>query len=70
MPISEEEVAEIRKALFVGNGRPSIMARMEALEHDIRENRAALQKIDSAMRWVVRLLIGTLASHIVQSVMR
>lgn len=54
---NDEKVKQIFKDMYFGNGKPGLTTRMETMER-------TTAKIADSLKWIVRLLVGTLLSVI------
>lgn len=51
----ERTILRIEQDMYYGNGKPGMTTRMESME-------TCVGRIDSSLRWIVRLLVGSFVS--------
>ncbi len=56
----KEEIKQLSKAVFVGNGTPSLIARTTKLETDISNLKEAVATIKGNSTWLIRLVVSQL----------
>lgn len=60
----KEDVAQLKKTLYIGNGTPALTARMTKAETDIQTSKDQLKEIKSGQTWIIRLVITNLVTGI------
>jgi hypothetical protein len=56
----KEEIKTLSKAVFVGNGTPSLIARCTKLETDLTNLKESVATIKGNSTWLIRLVVSQL----------
>ena len=54
----KESVRDLERAVFKGNGHPSLISRAEATDEALRNMRQDISSIKGGQGWAVRLIVG------------
>ena len=59
----KQSVRDLERAVFKGNGHPSLVSRAEATDEALRNMRQDVANIKGNQNWAVRLIIGQIAMY-------
>ena len=62
----KEELKQLSKAVFIGNGTPSLIARTTKLETDITNLKENVGTIKSNSSWLIKLVISQIVLAVSQ----
>lgn len=59
----KQSVRDLERAVFKGNGHPSLVSRTEATDEALRNMRQDVAAIKGNQNWAVRLIIGQMVMY-------
>ncbi len=59
----KESIRDLERAMFKGNGHPSLVSRAEATDEALRNMRQDIASIKGNQNWAVRLIIGQMVMY-------
>ncbi len=59
----KESIRDLERAVFKGNGHPSLVSRAEATDEALRNMKQDIASIKGNQNWAVRLIIGQMVMY-------
>ena len=63
----KQNVRDLERAVFKGNGHPSLVSRAEATDEALRNMRQDVAAIKGNQNWAVRLIIGQMVMYLLSA---